>query len=189
MQRIIAVEGIDGSGKTTISRAIAVHLIKLGYKVVLTHEPFDERVVELIESTKWKDPIALALLFSADRALHLRKVSELNADFYVFDRYYCSTLAYQGALGVDLEWLRAMSSKFPKPWLTFVLDLDVETALKRLKRDTLAYSAKYESLKRVRDLYLRIAKECNAVVINANRQLSEVMKDVISYLESRLLFS
>ncbi len=119
----------------------------------------------------------------------MRTVLGLNADFYVFDRYYCSTLAYQGALGVDLEWLKAISSQFPKPWLTFILDLDVETALKRLKRDTLAYSAKYESLKRVRDLYLRVAKECNAVVIDANRGLSEVVNDVISYLESQLLSS
>ncbi|MCQ4384993.1 MAG: thymidylate kinase, partial [Sulfolobales archaeon] len=75
---------------------------------------------------------------------------------------------------------------FPRPWLTIILDLSVDTALKRLKNDTLAFSRKYESLRKVREVYLKIKDECNGVVINAERSLEDVIADVISLVESHL---
>ena len=186
MQRIIAFEGIDGSGKTTVSRKVAVELIKMGYKVTLSHEPFRAETTKLLEETAWRDPLALALLFSADRALHVREILQREADFHIFDRYYCSTLAYQGALGLNLDWLVQVSSYFPKPMITFILDVPVEVGLKRLRGDSLSFRRKYETLSKVRELYLKLAPECNGYVIDATKDLNEIIKEVISALSGLL---
>jgi len=186
MQRIIAFEGIDGSGKTTVARIVAVELIKMGYKVTLSHEPYRAETSRLIEETYWNDPLALALLFSSDRALHVNEVLKKKADFHIFDRYYCSTLAYQGALGLDLDWLLNLSSRFPKPFVTFILDVPAEVGLKRVKSDSLAFRRKYETLSKVREIYLKIAPICNGYVIDATKSLDEVVKEVISILTGLL---
>ena len=186
MQRIIAFEGIDGSGKTTVARIVAVELIKMGYKVTLSHEPYRVEISRLLEETAWKDPLALTFLFSGDRALHVNEVLKKNADFHIFDRYYCSTLAYQGALGLDLNWLLKVSSFFPKPFATFILDVPVEVGLKRVRRDSLAFKRKYESLNKVRELYLKIAPLCNGYVIDATKGVEDVVREVISLLTGLL---
>ena len=73
-----------------------------------------------------------------------------DRDFIILDRYYYSSIAYQGALGLDEEWIEKINSYFPKPDLTILLDLPVEIALYRLKNDKFNFKEKIESLKKLR---------------------------------------
>lgn len=185
---IISFEGIDGAGKTTLSKALRDYLIThTSYKVLYTQEPFTNEISELIKKSGWKDPILLTLLFSADRAYHIKWISEQNPDVVIMDRYIHSTIAYQSALGVDEKWIEEVNSKFPKPDLVFLLDIDVKEALKRIKKDDkFSFKEKIESLEKVRQKYLEIAKRENFIVIDATKKIEKISEEIIEITCSAL---
>lgn len=143
--KLIVIEGIDGSGKTTLAQRIG-KLLSSKFRVVVTQEPFTEDIKQLLEKYKWKDQVLLALLFSADRRIHVEWMRQQSADLVISDRYFFSTIAYQ-SVGVDETWLEQLSSVFPRPDMTILLDVPVEVALKSLRvNGTLLTSPKRESL-------------------------------------------
>ncbi len=144
--RLIALEGLDGSGKTTQAARLADRLRRAGHRVTLTAEPTHGPIGRLIRD--WiavtpaetlpapPDPSALALLFAADRRHHLATLVEpalKRGEWVVSDRYLLSSLAYQSlAPGLDLAWLAAIN-RFARPAdLTIFLRLPVDECLTRL---------------------------------------------------------
>jgi len=187
MFKIIVFEGIDGAGKTTISKIVYDFLKEKNYNVILTQEPFTKEIKELIKKAGWKDPILLTLLFSADRAYHIKWLMDQNPEIVIMDRYYYSTIAYQSVLGVEEDWIMAVNSKFPKPDITFLLDLSEEEALKRLKKDDqFNFEEKISSLKLVRKKYLELARKYNFIVIDAIDKIENITKKVISIICSSM---
>lgn len=191
MLRIISFEGIDGSGKTTVANMVYQRLKNQfsGKNIVLTREPFTDEIISLIEKSGWKDPIALTLLFAADRAYHLRELINQNPDVVLMDRYIYSSIAYQSALGVEENWIEIVNSKFPKPVLTILLDISPDKALQRIqKNDKFNFKEKIESLTIVREKYLELARrEKNIVIVNAEKSLNEVVEEVYSIIYSYLI--
>jgi len=137
--RLIAIEGIDGSGKSTQARLLADSLGAL-----LTHEPGDTALGRelrwlLLESSGSPiSPRAEALLVAADRAQHVAEViSPALGDgrWVVTDRFSASTLAYQGyGRGLDLDELRSLvgwAAGELVPDLTVLVDLSPELARER----------------------------------------------------------
>lgn len=130
--RYLAFEGIDGSGKTTQSMLLAARLREAGKEVVQTMEPGSSlnsfKVRELLLSHKKVDPIALELLFEADRAEHTAHVVKLlNSGIWVVsDRCYVSGLAYGLACGHPIEFLHDIMEVAvkAKPDVAFVFHLD-----------------------------------------------------------------
>lgn len=185
---MIAIEGIDGAGKSTVAVALKDHLekTKKSRKILLTQEPFTEEIISLIAKTSWSDPVTLALLFTADRAYHLNWIKSQNPDIVILDRYYYSTIAYQSALGLDENWIKCINSKFPKPDLTVLLDIEPEIALNRIKRkDLFDFDKKIKSLHKVREIYLRLAdNEKNFYIINASEPLKKVLSIVTKLADS-----
>ncbi|MEM3971130.1 MAG: dTMP kinase [Saccharolobus sp.] len=188
MQRLIAIEGIDGSGKTTLALSLKQFLEeKRKVRTLVTREPFTEEIINLIEKLGWNDPLVLSLLFAADRAIHVRWFSNMkDRDFIILDRYYYSSIAYQGALGLDEEWIEKINSYFPKPDLTILLDLPVEIALYRLKNDKFNFKEKIESLKKVREKYLQLAVKYNFHIIDASKSKEEILNEAIKIIEKCL---
>ena len=146
MSRFITFEGIDGSGKSTQARLLADYLSSKGTKVFLTKEPGEGKLGEAIrnEILNRRDidiqPYAELCLFCADRAQHVRELilPKLKDGYTVIcDRYYDSTLAYQGSgreLDPDLVFRMAVASSLGvEPDITFFLSIPVEQALLRLK--------------------------------------------------------
>ena len=139
----ISFEGIDGSGKSTQARALAVHLRQQGRDVVLTREPGGSPGAEAIrtlvltgEPGRWSAETEI-LLFTASRRDHLERTIRpaLAAGRAVItDRFADSTRIYQGATRGDL---RAMVDRLHdlmigvEPDLTFVIDMDPRVALGR----------------------------------------------------------
>jgi dTMP kinase len=183
---LIAVEGIDGAGKTTIVNMIGKRLKELGYNVLITKEPFNEDIIGLINKFQWNDPIILALLFSLDRAIHIKWLEEKETDFVITDRYFYSTIAYQGALGIDINWLESLNKVFPKPNLTLLLDIEPRIAIKRIKKgDLFNFNEKLNSLNRVREIYLILSRiHPEIIIIDSSKPLEEVFKIAFEYVKN-----
>ena len=129
----IVLEGIDGSGKTTLARSLKDRLEAKGFRTQLTAEPTSGTIGSLLRSEKVDDPKAETLLFIADRSCHTSEISKLLDDgiSVISDRYYASTLAYQSAAlegpSFDYPLLEEMNrAVIRKPDITILLDLDPE---------------------------------------------------------------
>ncbi|BDC19007.1 dTMP kinase [Acidianus sp. HS-5] len=183
---LIAIEGIDGSGKTTLAKDLVKWLEEeKKKKTLLTAEPFTEEITKLIQQEGWKDPVTLALLFSADRGVHINWITKQDYDIIITDRYYYSTIAYQSAMGIDKNWIIEVNKYFPKPELTILLDLPAEIALTRIKKDDkFNFKEKLSLLQKVRENYLNIAKLDKTIrIIDSTKSFKEVLKEAKNYVE------
>ncbi len=184
----IVFEGIDGSGKTTLSKKLAEFLLSKGIKTVWTKEPYSETIRELLK-TKDLSPWGETHLFLADRDLHLKELIKpyLEKGYTVIsDRFYLSTLAYQGyGRGLDLNRLREMNDNIRgdlKPDLTILLDLNVDIALERIKKDRKSTDRfeKKEFLERVRKGFLELSNnENNIIILKGDRNIYELFGEVL----------
>jgi dTMP kinase len=143
----ISFEGIEGTGKSTQAKLLQQSLLGLGYEVILTEEPggtlISLRIREIllsVDHTNMK-PLTELLLYNAARAQHIEEVilPALNRGAVVItDRFTDSTFAYQGyGRGIDpdlLESIDKIATNGLRPDITILLDLDVETGLKRNRR-------------------------------------------------------
>jgi dTMP kinase len=138
---LLALEGIDGSGKSTQARLLAGALEKQGRAVVLTQEPTDGPTGQELRRylqglSRHLSPAAELELFMADRREHVARLIQpalAAGKIVISDRYYYSSVAYQGALGLDPQEILALNESFaPRPHLVFLLQLPVSKALERL---------------------------------------------------------
>jgi dTMP kinase len=195
----LSFEGGEAAGKSVQAARLAESLGAGGRDVLLTREPggtpFAERIRDVLLHAREVDltPEAQALLFSAARAQHTRDVIRpalAAGKVVVADRYFDSTLAYQGyGLGADLEGLRAMT-RFAVgslvPHRTFLIDVPVAVTLSRLA--TRSGTARWDRFhgddrpfyERVRDGYLRLAaaEPGRFVVVDGDRPEEVVAADI-----------
>jgi dTMP kinase len=137
---LIAFEGIDGTGKSSQIRLLAATLAGLGHQVVITREPTDgrygRRIRALFTSRDRISPAEELELFMADRREHVLEVIEpaLRAGRIVLtDRYYLSTVAYQGAAGQNPAAIMAANEAFaPVPDLVLLLTLTPAQSIHRI---------------------------------------------------------
>lgn len=139
---LIAIEGIDGAGKTTQSRILMQKLTERGYPAVGLHEPTDgiwgKRIKELAKNGRHDISAKKELsFFLMDRMEDVRehiRPSLNSKKIVVMDRYYPSSVAYQGARGLDAGYIEKKNEEIaPIPDITIVLDLNPEVALRRIR--------------------------------------------------------
>jgi dTMP kinase len=140
---LLALEGVDGSGKSTQARLLARALKRRGYQVMLTGEPSagpaGRRLRTYLAGTsRHLRPVTELALFVADRREHVARVIQpalAAGQVVITDRYYYSSVAYQGALGLDAARILAANEAFaPRPHLVFILTLPPALAVARLGR-------------------------------------------------------
>jgi dTMP kinase len=180
----IVIEGIDGSGSTTQCDRLTNWLREQGHPVFLTREPSDGpagMIIRLALSRRLRgahgenhatdakapasrdlDPYTLALLYAADRMDHISTQVRPNLDagrIVVCDRYFLSSMAYQG-MTVDEEWVLQINRSAPVPDLCLYLDLPVEVAKERMERTrwTKELFEEEAKLRKIRDRYLHLIK-------------------------------
>ncbi|MFC1836361.1 dTMP kinase [Thermodesulfobacteriota bacterium] len=159
--RFIVFEGIDGSGKSTQAELLRSALEGSGLSVILTAEPSTGPVGRLIRTMRTRSsPREEARLFARDRREHLERVIKpaLAAGRTVIcDRYIHSSIAYQGARGIDLDDIMCLNSDFlVRPDLVVLLEVGVDEALSRImagRGSGLSLFEKRESLVAVREIY------------------------------------
>ena len=188
----IVLEGGDGSGKTTQARVLCSALRREGYKIHPTAEPSRSIVGRLIRRRilhgKKTRPEVEALLFAADRFLHLE--SEILpalavGRIVVCDRYIYASFAYQGAQGVDSQWLQEINRFAIKPDLALYLDVPAETGMGRIRRKK-SLLEKLELQERVREQYLKLAETGELTLVDGTQPIKKVGENVLGLVTSKL---
>lgn len=159
---LVTLEGLDGSGKTTVWEALQAEYPDAIFTREPTNSWYGDAVYRSIEDDN-ADPLAELFLYTADHADHLSRVIEPaleRGDLVISDRYSDSRYAYQGAtledeLAQPLEYVVDIHRGFSiEPDLTIYLDLDSETAADRAGATNKFEHAEY--LARVRENYERL---------------------------------
>lgn len=182
----IVIDGIDGCGKTLHSKSLCMDLRGMNYDARYTAEPSQGFIGRFIRQKILLEqkipPETEVLLFAADRSSHLqREVLPLlkAGKTIVSDRYFYASLAYQGAQGVSLDWIRKVNYFAPKPDVAIYLDVPAEVGLSRIRRQRTVLE-KLELEKRVRQIYLQLVEEEELSIIDATKPISNVKKEVLS---------
>jgi dTMP kinase len=192
----IVIEGIDGTGKSTQAKRLGEWLASQGREVVLSREPtagpWGQKVRESAATGRLSPEDELEY-FLNDRREHVAELiapSLAAGKIVVLDRYYFSTMAYQGARGFDPAEIRRKNEEFaPVPDLLLIMDLAVDAALERIgaRGDTANEFEKRENLERCREIFLSLKDESFARVINTCGTLDEVAARVREAVESHLV--
>lgn len=187
----IVIEGIDGTGKTTQAKRLAEHLTSQGKTVILSREPTDGPWGTLLRnsaSTGRLSPEQELETFLKDRRQHVtEKIAPALAAGHtvILDRYYFSTMAYQGARGFDPQEIRRKNEAFaPVPDLLLIMDLDVDTAISRIgvRGDTANEFEQRANLARCREIFLSLKDEPFAKVIPTDSDPDEVSRKILEAL-------
>ena len=185
---LIVFEGIDGTGKSTQCKLLARHFQNQGREVILSREPTDgPHGTRLRQSaaTGRLTPQEELDLFHADRKEHVETLIQPALDrgaIVILDRYYFSTMAYQGSRGFDPQELRTLNESFaPVPDHLFLLDLPVELALTRIGvRDGSANEfEKKESLLACQNIFRQL-DDPFVHHIDASREIDEIHRQIVS---------
>lgn len=179
----IVLDGIDGTGKSTQARRLGDWFISKGREVVLSWEPTDGpwgAKLRASASSGRLSPEDELQYFLNDRRQHVEELivpSLAAGKVVILDRYYFSTMAYQGARGLDPSEIRRLNEQFaPVPDLLLILDLDVDAALARIgsRGDIANEFEKRENLERCREIFLSLKDEPFTRIIDSNGSLDEV---------------
>ena len=181
--KLIVIEGIDGTGKSTQATLLAEALRAQRHEVVQSHEPTDGPWGKKLRESATTGRLSIEdelEYFIKDRQQHVEELiipTIQRGGIVILDRYYFSSMAYQGARGIDPAEIRRQNEAFaPLPDLLIILDLNVDTALERIGvRDGEANEfEKRESLQFCRDLFLGLQNEPFAHVIDTDQKIENV---------------
>ena len=200
----IALEGIDGSGKSTQAKLLSQRLTSMGHKVYTTFEPTDSPIGSIIRNIMRGrincDHKTIAGLFVADRLDHLLNevngiVKKLEEGYTVItDRYYFSSYAYHGT-HMNMDWVinaNAMSAEILRPDINIFIDVLPETSMDRLNnnRSIIELYETLENLQNVREKYFeafdKLKLEENVFITNGNLSLDEVSNNIWNETEKIL---
>jgi dTMP kinase len=180
----ICIEGLDGCGKTTQAKLLAKKLRK-SHSAVYTAEPSRGKIGTYIRNSylygeKRLSIVLEALLFAADRIEHVENevIPALKEGRLVIsDRYVYSSLAYQGAAGLSLDWIEKINEHALQPDLAVFIDVDPEAVVSRLKPKK-SVMEDLETQKKVRQIYLKFVEDGRLTRIDGDRSEIEVAEDV-----------
>lgn len=200
--RFIVLEGIDGAGKTTQAERLAAHLSAQGRDVVRTAEPtsFASGVAlrEALGGKVKKSECEMAVMFVLDRIAHnihptdgIESYLSRGIDV-ICDRYYYSTLAYQGQ-STEYAWVRSMNLECPeirRPDLCIYLDLTPEQSLERIQkgRDSVEIYENRETLERVRRAFFGVFEDLGShdriAIVDAYRSPEEIACEIANLVDA-----
>ncbi len=183
----ICIEGLDASGKTTHARRLVRDLRRKGFDAIYATEPSPSEIGEFIRTyvlqrKKRVPSVVEALLFAVDRVSHLEteiKPALQKGKIVVCDRYMYSSLAYQGAAGLDLNWIRKINKYALTPDLAIYIDVPPEVVVKRIKRKK-SVMERLEIQRKVKEIYMKLVEDGLLVRVDGNRLKDDVSKGILA---------
>jgi len=178
---LIAIEGLDQSGKETQARHVRTRIEQAGRKVSLLSfpdygTPIGQEIEKALHGEREFGPDVMQLLYIANRFEYKPRLDLWLSQNHVVvcDRYRASSVAYGEAQGLDPAWLEDIQRHLPAPDLTLLLDIAPETAVRRKASGRDRYERDLALLARVRESYRRQALAAGWVVIDAELSKDEV---------------
>jgi len=185
----ICIEGLDGSGKTTHVHRLVRNLQKKGFDAVYTTEPGRGELGKFIRASvlqgKKRVPrVVEAVLFAVDRVEHLEKTVKpalREGKVVVSDRCVYSSLAYQGAAGLDLEWIEEINRFALPPDLALYIDVPPEVVVDRIRRKK-SVMERLETQRKVKQVYMKFVDNEKLISIDGDRKKIEVEKNILTVI-------
>lgn len=189
----ICIEGLDASGKTTQALRLVTKLCHIGYDAIYTTEPSSGEIgsflkSDILQRRKRGPAVIEALLFAADRIYHVEqtiKPALQDGKIVVSDRYVFSSLAYQGAAGLEQKWIEEINKWALKPDLSIYLNVTLKVALKRMKQER-SVMERLNTQKRVMKVYLQLVQNGRLFPIDGNRTTDAVSRDIFKLVLDKL---
>ena len=193
---LIVFEGIDGAGKSTQAETLLKMLQGRGYDVAYFREPsMGKWGREIKKKALHPDSISPEEelnLFLKDRKENVKKNLKPALDkrkIVILDRYYYSTIAYQGAKGINKRLIKSMNEEFAiEPDLIFILDIDPKKGLERIKnrkkKDRLFEREEY--LVKVRKIFKSFRGK-NFIHIDASKPEKKISREIEDIIHTALL--
>jgi dTMP kinase len=198
---LIVLEGLTGSGKKTHIKLLAEKIKTLGKEVTILSFPDYDNPIARLTKRPDLDSYTQSLLFAADRQLHQERIKTLleKGNIILCDRYCYSNYAYQSVSGLDINWLMQIERNIIKPDLAFLIDVPIETSMKRVQQSNIEDFTKKEILSRlekqkeilekVREKFLEIAKENKETewhVIDGNEAIDEMQHEIWEIIKNKI---
>ncbi len=193
---IISFEGGEGVGKTTHAARLCSYLAEKELPWLSLREPGGSSLSEKIRTlflTDGIDEMTELLLVLASRRQNIREIIEpglARGSIIVIDRFIDSTLVYQGIVGglgcYEVRELMVKTGTWIVPDLTFVMDIDPATAMKRITPGDKFENQGMQYHQMLRRAFLDIATEKRHRIIDADRDSSEVTREILSLVEEAL---
>jgi dTMP kinase len=191
MPHLIAFEGLDQSGKETQALRLRDRFRARGVRAEYVTFPeyttsIGQEIRRGLHGERSYGPDVMQLLFIANRYERKPHIAELLASgvHVVCDRYLASSVAYGEGHGLDPTWLQEMQKFLPQPALTILLDINPERAARRKTFGRDRYERDIALLGRVRESYLRQARQPSWVRVDGDRDKDAVSVDVVSAVET-----
>jgi len=185
----ICVEGLDGCGKTTQAKLL-VRRLRRSCDAIYTAEPSSGKIGRFIKKhwlhgDKRGSGVVEALLFAADRFEHVENTvlpALKRGRIVVSDRYVYSSLAYQGATGLELEWIERINEHAVRPDLAIFIDVEPETVVQRLKPRK-SVMENLETQRKVREVYVEFVEKGELVRVDGSKSKGEVALDLATVVQ------
>ena len=190
---LIALEGLDQSGKQTQAEMLRDRLKHEGHRARLVSFPdygtsIGEEIARALQNERDYGPDVMQLLYIANRYERRPDLQRwIDAGLIlVCDRYIASSVAYGEAQGLDAAWLADIQKFLPTAWLTILLDIAPETAVQRKATNRDRYERDLALLSRVRESYRGQAAQDGWLRVDGERPRDAVTTDVLDALAGRL---
>ena len=183
---LINLEGIDGCGKSTQSKFLMDKFESSNEEIILLKEPtngkYGQKLWEMLSGKIEANTEEILELFVLDRKEHVTQKIRPALDegkTVLMDRYYYSTMAYQGAAGIDVNRIRKDNEFAPKPDIVLIFDLPADLAMKRVRGHSVAdVFEKEEYLEKVRKAYLNLENDSLVRIIDATGTPKKIFDEV-----------
>lgn len=183
----MAFEGLDQSGKKTLSTLLAERLRERGLPVELISfpdysTPIGEEIRLFLSGERDYPPEVRYLLFAANRWENKGKIESWlkEGQVVIANRYSASGVAYGMAHGLDEGWLWGLERGLPEPAQAFLFDIAPQVSFSRKAEGRDLYERQVDLLKRVREAYLSLASRGGWMVLDGSKGVESILRELLT---------
>jgi dTMP kinase len=194
--KIVALEGLDKSGKFTQCNLLEEALVKRGYRVARSEfhrydTPTGQLIMQWLKKEWNVDQLTIEYIMAADKQAQQKWFRELNMagyDILILDRYTLSQKVYAKANGIPESFINELQAHMIQPDYNIIIDIPAEVSMARKGKHNNGQNDRYESdltmLKRVRQYYL---ESCGSYIVDGEQSIEDIHKQILNFTNALLL--